>query len=242
MTHLWGTNWNLGSIFRFFRVHEYTFQLWTIKVCVNSVIVSDRISLWPSLARVSEGLDKRCSLEDFGFMVFHSPYCKLVQKSLARLMLNDFLCHPSPTQRAGPSADWKLSGWWFVFKKGPPNECHPTDSDITAYTAATFIEYLFKFEMFEDSSHTTAAHLVETKHLKCLIFFAEMWRLRTLISTEMWRRPLWRPAQKCLRIRQRRLSLYQTRMVTCTHHQCTAAWLRFSHSKCSSCLILHSWV
>lgn len=24
--------------------------------------------------------------------------------------------------------------------------------------------------MFEDSSHTTAAHLVETKHLKCLFF------------------------------------------------------------------------
>uniref|UniRef100_A0A673IAF1 Hydroxymethylglutaryl-CoA synthase n=1 Tax=Sinocyclocheilus rhinocerous TaxID=307959 RepID=A0A673IAF1_9TELE len=49
-----------------------------------------------------EGLDKRCSLEDFGFMVFHSPYCKLVQKSLARLMLNDFLCHPSPDTESGP--------------------------------------------------------------------------------------------------------------------------------------------
>ncbi|XP_026074969.1 hydroxymethylglutaryl-CoA synthase, cytoplasmic-like isoform X2 [Carassius auratus] len=50
----------------------------------------------------SKGLDKRCSLEDFGFMVFHSPYCKLVQKSLARLMLNDFLCHPSPDTESGP--------------------------------------------------------------------------------------------------------------------------------------------
>uniref|UniRef100_A0A671NXK1 Hydroxymethylglutaryl-CoA synthase n=1 Tax=Sinocyclocheilus anshuiensis TaxID=1608454 RepID=A0A671NXK1_9TELE len=49
-----------------------------------------------------EGLDKRCSLADFGFMVFHSPYCKLVQKSLARLMLNDFLCHPSPDTESGP--------------------------------------------------------------------------------------------------------------------------------------------
>ncbi|XP_046327522.1 hydroxymethylglutaryl-CoA synthase 1-like [Haliotis rufescens] len=28
--------------------------------------------------------------------LFHSPYCKLVQKSLARLMLNDFLRDPSP--------------------------------------------------------------------------------------------------------------------------------------------------
>lgn len=34
-------------------------------------------------------------------MVFHSPYCKLVQKSLARLMLNDFLSHPSPDTQAG---------------------------------------------------------------------------------------------------------------------------------------------
>nr|CAB3253523.1 hydroxymethylglutaryl-CoA synthase 1 [Phallusia mammillata] len=30
-------------------------------------------------------------LNDMDFMVFHSPYCKLVQKSLARLTLNDFL-------------------------------------------------------------------------------------------------------------------------------------------------------
>ncbi|XP_034048309.1 hydroxymethylglutaryl-CoA synthase, cytoplasmic [Thalassophryne amazonica] len=42
-----------------------------------------------------EGLEKRFSLEDFGYIVFHSPYCKLVQKSLARLMLNDFLHHPT---------------------------------------------------------------------------------------------------------------------------------------------------
>ncbi|XP_039258627.2 hydroxymethylglutaryl-CoA synthase 1-like [Styela clava] len=31
------------------------------------------------------------SLRDLDFMVFHSPYCKLVKKSLARLALNDFL-------------------------------------------------------------------------------------------------------------------------------------------------------
>ncbi|MEQ2198064.1 Hydroxymethylglutaryl-CoA synthase, cytoplasmic [Xenoophorus captivus] len=45
--------------------------------------------------------DKRFSLDDFGFLVFHSPYCKLVQKSLARLMLNDFLNHPSPDTETG---------------------------------------------------------------------------------------------------------------------------------------------
>lgn len=28
--------------------------------------------------------------------VFHSPYCKLVQKSFARIFLNDFLQEPSP--------------------------------------------------------------------------------------------------------------------------------------------------
>ncbi|XP_057674758.1 hydroxymethylglutaryl-CoA synthase, cytoplasmic isoform X2 [Corythoichthys intestinalis] len=46
--------------------------------------------------------EKRFSLEDFGFLVFHSPYCKLVQKSLARLMLNDFLNHPCPNTETGP--------------------------------------------------------------------------------------------------------------------------------------------
>lgn len=29
------------------------------------------------------------SLDSFDGLVFHSPYCKLVQKSLARLLLND---------------------------------------------------------------------------------------------------------------------------------------------------------
>lgn len=51
--------------------------------------------------RQREGSEGRFSLEDFGFLVFHSPYCKLVQKSLARLLLNDFLSHPSPDTQAG---------------------------------------------------------------------------------------------------------------------------------------------
>ncbi|XP_065096596.1 hydroxymethylglutaryl-CoA synthase, cytoplasmic isoform X1 [Paramisgurnus dabryanus] len=49
-----------------------------------------------------EGIEKRFNLEDFGFVVFHSPYCKLVQKSFARLMLNDFLSDPSPNTDSGP--------------------------------------------------------------------------------------------------------------------------------------------
>lgn len=51
-----------------------------------------------------EGSEKRFTLEDFGFLVFHSPYCKLVQKSLARLMLNDFLSHRGPNTETGPFA------------------------------------------------------------------------------------------------------------------------------------------
>ncbi|KAM6233164.1 LOW QUALITY PROTEIN: hydroxymethylglutaryl-CoA synthase, cytoplasmic-like [Porphyrio hochstetteri] len=38
-----------------------------------------------------EGTNRHFTLNDFGFMIFHSPYCKLVQKSVARLLLNDFL-------------------------------------------------------------------------------------------------------------------------------------------------------
>lgn len=51
---------------------------------------------------VSECVERRFSLNDFGYMVFHSPYCKLVQKSLARLLLNDFLAHPNPNMESGP--------------------------------------------------------------------------------------------------------------------------------------------
>ncbi|XP_012268143.1 hydroxymethylglutaryl-CoA synthase 1 [Athalia rosae] len=35
--------------------------------------------------------DKTISLASFGAVLFHSPYCKLVQKSFARLAFNDFL-------------------------------------------------------------------------------------------------------------------------------------------------------
>ncbi|XP_007430522.1 hydroxymethylglutaryl-CoA synthase, cytoplasmic isoform X1 [Python bivittatus] len=45
-----------------------------------------------------EGIDKDFTLNDFGFIIFHSPYCKLVQKSVARLLLNDFLNDPTPTK------------------------------------------------------------------------------------------------------------------------------------------------
>lgn len=38
---------------------------------------------------------ERISLESFDAVVFHSPYCKLVQKSLARLLLNDVISFPN---------------------------------------------------------------------------------------------------------------------------------------------------
>lgn len=33
-------------------------------------------------------------------MLFHTPFCKLAQKSLARLVFNDFLSASSDTQRS----------------------------------------------------------------------------------------------------------------------------------------------
>lgn len=43
-----------------------------------------------------EGIAEHFTLTSADGFVFHSPYCKLVQKSLARLMLNDFLQDPNP--------------------------------------------------------------------------------------------------------------------------------------------------
>lgn len=39
-------------------------------------------------------LNQTVSLNSFDAVLFHSPYCKLVQKSLARLLLNDFVSTP----------------------------------------------------------------------------------------------------------------------------------------------------
>lgn len=66
----------------------------------------------------TESLDKRFSLDDFGYLVFHSPYCKLVQKSLARLMLNDFLSHPSPNTETGPFTGLDAFRYTFIGQVG----------------------------------------------------------------------------------------------------------------------------
>ncbi|XP_070564130.1 hydroxymethylglutaryl-CoA synthase 1-like isoform X2 [Ptychodera flava] len=41
------------------------------------------------------------SLDNIDAMLFHSPFCKLVQKSLARVMFNDFLQDPNPDMSEG---------------------------------------------------------------------------------------------------------------------------------------------
>ncbi|GCC20261.1 hypothetical protein chiPu_0018839 [Chiloscyllium punctatum] len=48
-----------------------------------------------------EGSDACFTLQDFDYMVFHTPYCKLVQKSVARLLLNDFLRDSNPNTESG---------------------------------------------------------------------------------------------------------------------------------------------
>ncbi|XP_054715240.1 hydroxymethylglutaryl-CoA synthase 1-like [Uloborus diversus] len=47
--------------------------------------------------KLSKGKDKKCfTLKDLDAMLFHTPYCKLVQKSLGRLSFNDFKRDPDP--------------------------------------------------------------------------------------------------------------------------------------------------
>jgi hydroxymethylglutaryl-CoA synthase len=51
-----------------------------------------------------DGSSEHFTLDSGDAFLFHTPFCKLVQKSLARLMLNDFL-HDSD-----PSSQEKYSG------------------------------------------------------------------------------------------------------------------------------------
>uniref|UniRef100_A0A8D2AL48 Hydroxymethylglutaryl-CoA synthase n=1 Tax=Sciurus vulgaris TaxID=55149 RepID=A0A8D2AL48_SCIVU len=44
------------------------------------------------------GIDRPFTLDDLQYMIFHTPFCKMVQKSLARLMFNDFLSSSGDTQ------------------------------------------------------------------------------------------------------------------------------------------------
>ncbi|XP_044528452.1 hydroxymethylglutaryl-CoA synthase, mitochondrial [Gracilinanus agilis] len=46
------------------------------------------------------GIERPFTLDDFQFMIFHTPFCKLVQKSVARLVFNDFLSAKSDDQNS----------------------------------------------------------------------------------------------------------------------------------------------
>ncbi|XP_035393290.1 hydroxymethylglutaryl-CoA synthase, mitochondrial [Cygnus atratus] len=47
------------------------------------------------------GIHRPFTLDDFKFIIFHTPFCKLVQKSVGRLLLNDFLAAPNPDTASG---------------------------------------------------------------------------------------------------------------------------------------------
>ncbi|NWU44926.1 HMCS2 protein, partial [Hylia prasina] len=47
------------------------------------------------------GIQRPFTLDDFKYIIFHSPFCKLVQKSVGRLLLNDFLASPNPNTASG---------------------------------------------------------------------------------------------------------------------------------------------
>lgn len=47
------------------------------------------------------GIQQPFTLDDFKFLIFHTPFCKLVQKSVGRLLLNDFLAAPNPDTSGG---------------------------------------------------------------------------------------------------------------------------------------------
>ncbi len=56
--------------------------------------------------RVEAECDSRFTIGDGDSFIFHSPFTRLVQKSLARLKLNDFLRDPNPDT----SAEGKYAG------------------------------------------------------------------------------------------------------------------------------------
>lgn len=66
-----------------------------------------RVAPHPTLWRLTfplclpAGIKRPFTLDDFKFIIFHTPFCKLVQKSVGRLLLNDFLAAPSPDTAAG---------------------------------------------------------------------------------------------------------------------------------------------
>lgn len=62
-----------------FYTHYFWFYVWVLRKCLWFIT------------------DQKCfSLKDLDAMLFHTPYCKLVQKSLGRIAFNDFKRDPQP--------------------------------------------------------------------------------------------------------------------------------------------------
>lgn len=96
------------SVFKVSKINSESNVLTTLEIKCTLIFTSFSLC-W------TESSDKHFNLDDFGFLVFHSPYCKLVQKSLARLMLNDFLAHPSPNTETGPFTG--LEAFRYTFER-----------------------------------------------------------------------------------------------------------------------------
>lgn len=116
---------SLGSSFSFFVLREaVTCLAWAfLHVSVFVVLCLCRRLTWvntlfdiPGFAVFVAGAQIR--LKDFDALIFHAPYGKLVQKSLARLVLNDFLQHPTGEeyQSVAPFKDVKLEE--SIFDRG----------------------------------------------------------------------------------------------------------------------------
>lgn len=68
---------------------------------INFILLFSSVDFHSLLSSFTDGESKQISLDDFKAVCFHTPYCKLVQKSFGRLAFNDFLFDPSPDTSEG---------------------------------------------------------------------------------------------------------------------------------------------
>ena len=64
---------------------------WLIDQCFRSYLSSLDACYNKYRAKAANRGHENITLDSFDAMVFHTPYCKLVQKSLARVCLNDYV-------------------------------------------------------------------------------------------------------------------------------------------------------
>lgn len=73
-----------------------------------------------ALCCLPAGIQRPFTLDDFKYIIFHSPFCKLVQKSVGRLLLNDFLACPNPDTASGLYKGLQSFRWVPVLCPHPP--------------------------------------------------------------------------------------------------------------------------